>query len=355
MSDQEESNLRGALKALVPTIKAHRYEPITEEETKQWLIAPFLRALGWHPEDPSEVRYEYRANHQCNPVDYYLLVNGKVTLVIEAKRLGVKLDTGLAELFGNLGVAGGVHWCVLTDGDQYRVYRAAGNGSAADKLFFEVSISEDEDTTSKMLSLLARSSMAADPPLIEIEWQGRLLSSHAKMAIEEMLNGNDPALVDSVRRQHPEYAVSTVTAALARLVVEVQDRDPATLNESPPSIPPPDGEVSTASDIKRKRGRGYDVFANLVAQPIKRQDLIAEFVKLGFSAQTATSYISWAKIEIEPLPEKSKDGSELFANVFWFQIEAYKDNAGVVWLRKKPGRDFQDADGDTPFKDWVGR
>jgi hypothetical protein len=66
-----------------------------------------------------------------------------------------------------------------------------------------------------------------------------------------------------------------------------------------------------------------------------------------------------ARREKELMPDQEESnlraGSELFLNPFFFEIESYKDNAGVVWLRKEPGRDFQDADGDTPFKDWVGR
>ncbi|HEX4125625.1 MAG TPA: hypothetical protein VHY37_12930, partial [Tepidisphaeraceae bacterium] len=76
MSDQEKLDLQATIDALVPKILEHRHEQIPEEQTKQSLIAPVLTALGWHIHDSGEVRYEYRANPQCNPVDYGLMVHG---------------------------------------------------------------------------------------------------------------------------------------------------------------------------------------------------------------------------------------------------------------------------------------
>jgi len=355
MADHEDSNLRATIKLLAPKINAHRHQQITEEETKQWLIAPLLGAVGWHTDDPGEVRYEYKANHQCNPVDYHLLTGGKVRLVIEAKRLNLNLDTGLTQLFGNLGVAGGVNWCVLTDGNLYRVYRAAGDGNAEDKLFFEVSISGDEEAASKMLGLLSRSNMASDPPLIETEWHGRQVGRQAKIVLQEMLNGTDPALVNGICKRYPAHTASTVTAALARLVIEVKERSETVVHAAPNAGLPCNGDGSVDVGIKQARNNGYDVFTRLLAQPIKRQDLIAAFIKERFSSETATSYIAWAKRVVEPSPDL-ENGQQIFNNPFFFEIESYKDNAGVVWLRKKPGRDFRhQREGDTPFKDWVGR
>jgi len=51
-----------------------RGDHLSEQDTKAILIEPVLAALGWRLDDIADVRREYRAKPQDNPVDYALLV-----------------------------------------------------------------------------------------------------------------------------------------------------------------------------------------------------------------------------------------------------------------------------------------
>ena len=65
-----------------------RPHPTNEQETKQYLITPMLRCLGWDCEEADAVRLEFRYRPQDNPVDYALMLDGAPRLFVEAKSLG---------------------------------------------------------------------------------------------------------------------------------------------------------------------------------------------------------------------------------------------------------------------------
>jgi hypothetical protein len=101
-----------------------RGQTIGEQNTKAILIDPVLAALGWDLGDLDEVIREYRRKPQDNPVDYALAF-GQPVLFIEAKALGSDL---LPRRYASQVLAYasmvGVAWCLLTDGDEYRLYNS---------------------------------------------------------------------------------------------------------------------------------------------------------------------------------------------------------------------------------------
>ena len=73
---------------------AHRdYIKGHETRTRVLLIDPLLRELGWAPENPDEVQLEFKAAKRTP--DYALMVEGTAVAVIEAKRLGTNLGSGV--------------------------------------------------------------------------------------------------------------------------------------------------------------------------------------------------------------------------------------------------------------------
>ncbi|MFH0914816.1 MAG: type I restriction endonuclease [bacterium] len=144
--------------------------PVNEADTKRALIAPVLSALGWDMADLSEVRMEYRHTGRHNPVDYALLLQGVPLLFIEAKPLGTNVDDQACQAQAvNYAESAGVAWCVLTDGDKYRVYNArAPVPLAADKLFRAARVSDtgQEEHVLEALELLSREKLPswAGPP-----------------------------------------------------------------------------------------------------------------------------------------------------------------------------------------------
>ncbi len=103
----------------------NRKENIGEQNTKAALIDPLLFALGWEVEDIDEVSREYRRKPQDNPVDYALFMLRSPRLFVEAKDLGKDLSDRkwISQILGYATVVG-VEWCVLTNGDEYRLYNA---------------------------------------------------------------------------------------------------------------------------------------------------------------------------------------------------------------------------------------
>ena len=64
-----------------------------ETRTRLVLVDPLLRELGWNPENPDEVQVEFKL--ETGKADYVLMKDGKPVAVIEAKRLGNNLGSGV--------------------------------------------------------------------------------------------------------------------------------------------------------------------------------------------------------------------------------------------------------------------
>ena len=100
-----------------------RRENLTANETRtrNALIDPILGALDWNVSDPSLVTTEY--DLPSGRVDYALLgENSKVLAIIEAKRLGERLESHRGQLV-RYAYEARPAYAVLTDGDSWELYR----------------------------------------------------------------------------------------------------------------------------------------------------------------------------------------------------------------------------------------
>ena len=91
----------------------------SEALTRNALVDPLLRALGWDTEDPALAMPEYRLGSGF--ADYALLSGGKPAIVIEAKKLGTPLYSA-AEQSVTYCVNDGIRYFVATDGRKWDVY-----------------------------------------------------------------------------------------------------------------------------------------------------------------------------------------------------------------------------------------
>ena len=103
-----------------------------------------MQSLGWDVRDPDEVELEF-PTIDGKSVDYAPKINRKPVLFIEAKPLNdpltdVKFITQVVGYAANAGV----EWCILTNGNNYKVYRSTEKAEAPEKLLFEISIDEKE-------------------------------------------------------------------------------------------------------------------------------------------------------------------------------------------------------------------
>lgn len=101
-------------------LKDYEGKRISEENTKQWFINPFLQALGWDVSNPKIGSFEVVAGGGKR-ADIMLTKNKAVKIVIEAKKLGEPLQDHVGQLKGYFENCHA--WVgILTDGAEYRFY-----------------------------------------------------------------------------------------------------------------------------------------------------------------------------------------------------------------------------------------
>jgi predicted type IV restriction endonuclease len=98
----------------------------TEEATKNALVLPFIRALGYDVFNPTEVMPELTADYgtkKGEKVDYAIMRDGEPVILFECKRAGTNLATVHAsQLYRYFSVLGSVRFGVVTNGVEYRFH-----------------------------------------------------------------------------------------------------------------------------------------------------------------------------------------------------------------------------------------
>lgn len=223
MATTAESTLRSTLTKMrtrIAHLREHG-ERLSEQDTKTALINPVLAALGWRLDEFSEVRQEYRAKPQDNPVDYALLDFGRPCLFIEAKALGVALDRKCASQVVGYASTVGVDWCLLTNGDQYRLYKAHASVDVDEKLLRSVRLSDPDDEACSVgtLALIARDAMC--PPDLERLWKSQFVDRRVQATLDRLFGPEIEPLARLVRKHAGELTATEVRESLQRAQVHV--------------------------------------------------------------------------------------------------------------------------------------
>jgi hypothetical protein len=200
----------------------NRNENVGEQNTKAALIDPLLAALGWDVEDIDEVSREYRRKSQDNPVDYALFMLRSPRLFVEAKGLEKDLSDRkwISQVLGYATVVG-VEWCVLTNGDEYRLYNAHAPVDVEQKLFRVVRISESdqEEYALETLELLSKEKMGDN--LLNVLWKAHFIDRHVSRALGELLQNDDASLIRLIRKRTPELTPSEIRESLKRADIRI--------------------------------------------------------------------------------------------------------------------------------------
>lgn len=96
----------------------------TEEATKTSLVMPFFNILGYDVFNPNEFIPEFIADvgiKKGEKVDYAIAINGKITILIEAKAVKENLKKHDSQLFRYFGTSD-AKLAILTNGIDYRFY-----------------------------------------------------------------------------------------------------------------------------------------------------------------------------------------------------------------------------------------
>lgn len=133
----------------------------TEEATKNSMIMPFIRVLGYDPFDPLEVTPELVADvgtKKGEKVDYAILRDGKPIMLFECKKSGGDLNINHAsQLFRYFHVTD-ARFGVLTNGLVYRFFTDLEQPNRMDqKPFFEFNVLDFRERDVEELKKFAKS------------------------------------------------------------------------------------------------------------------------------------------------------------------------------------------------------
>ncbi len=238
MGDSTRQTLSEALLKVRRRIQQtrERREGIGEQNTKATLIDPILSALGWDIQELDEVSREYRRKPQDNPVDYALFLLRSPRLFVEAKALEKDLNDRrwASQILGYATVVG-VEWCVLTNGDEYRLYNSHAAVDVDEKLFRTVCISDptQEQHTLDTLELLSKDKMGEN--ILSVLWNAHFIDRNVGIALRDLLHNEDAGLVRLIRKKTPGLSPLEIKGALKRADIRI-DFPAVTLTPAPTVI-----------------------------------------------------------------------------------------------------------------------
>ena len=223
MNDQQ-SSLDATIRRLRAKIRdiQNRASTINEQNTKIAFINPLMVALGWDIENLDEVSCEYKKKPQDNPVDYALFLLRTPCLFVEAKSLGSNLSDRkwITQTLSYASVVG-VEWCVLTDGNEYKLYNAAALVDAEEKLFRTVSISDESQhqRTLETLQLLSKARMTEKG--LSVLWTAHFVDRRVKAALENLIKGQDGSLIRMLKKEIDGLSTSEIRNSLQRADIRI--------------------------------------------------------------------------------------------------------------------------------------
>jgi len=161
----------------------------TEEATKNALIMPFLHSvLGYDVFDPSEVVPEFTADtgtKKGEKVDYALMKDGEVQILIECKKLSEKLSTKHAsQLFRYFSVTN-ARVAILTNGCIYEFYTDLDAPNKMDeKPFLTLDLANLDEHIVPEIKKLTKSSFDVDS-IVDAAGELKYLSQIKKVLSEQ--------------------------------------------------------------------------------------------------------------------------------------------------------------------------
>ena len=285
--------------------RAQRRETsINEEDTKRVFITPLLQALGWDIQDLEEVKNEYRHRPQYNPVDYALFLLRTPCLYIEAKPLRASLSDHkwISQTIGYAASAG-VEWCILTNGDEYRLYNAHAPVEAEQKLFRSVKLSGDLAVAADTLALLTKDKMAEKR--LNVLWKAHFVDRRVKSSVLELVNSQDGSFIRLIHRKTSGLTQGDIRNSLKRADLQIDFPESAQIDVLPieSSTVSPE-RIPSETPLAKSRKRQYRctlsdlIKAGLLVPPVT---LHTKFKKQPFSSTIQSD----GSVEFQGEPYKS--------------------------------------------------
>lgn len=165
----------------------------TEEATKTSLIMPFFQILGYDVFNPNEFTPEYIADvgiKKGEKVDYAIILNNEVSILIEAKSLTEKLDKYDSQLFRYFGTTK-AKFAILTNGITYKFYTDLEKVNVMDMTpFLEINLEELKDGDIQELKKFHKENFDVSS-IFSAASDLKYLSQIKKVLKEEFINPSD--------------------------------------------------------------------------------------------------------------------------------------------------------------------
>lgn len=183
------------LSAMAAKIKQQSSAIVTEEATKNAFVMPFINnVLGYDVFDPTEVIPEFICDigtKKGEKIDYAILKNGEIQMLIECKKIGEPLNVNHAsQLFRYFHVTN-ARISILTNGQCYKFFTDLEAPNKMDeKPFLEIDLLDIDETVIPELKKLTKSAFDIDS-IISAAGELKYVSLIKKILHAQMSNPED--------------------------------------------------------------------------------------------------------------------------------------------------------------------
>jgi hypothetical protein len=158
------------IQELSESIPGIKQNILNEESTKNSLVLPFIKALGYNIFNPTEVMPEFTADvgvKKGEKVDYAICIDGKPALLFECKWCQSSLDDNCAAQLRRYFHVTEARIGVLTNGIKYQFYSDLDESNIMDdKPFMELDMEAVDTSLLKEVRKLAKTDFELDKMLL---------------------------------------------------------------------------------------------------------------------------------------------------------------------------------------------
>lgn len=165
----------------------------TEEATKTSIIMPFFQMMGYDVFNPKEFTPEYIADvgiKKGEKVDYAIVLNNELVMLIEAKSITEKLEKHDSQLFRYFGTSK-AKFAILTNGINYKFYTDLEKENVMDNTpFLDIDLEKISDNEIQELKKFQKENFNVDE-IFSTASDLKYLGMIKKVLKEEFANPSD--------------------------------------------------------------------------------------------------------------------------------------------------------------------
>lgn len=214
-------NLKETLEMLIKVVNENKDLIKNEESTKQFLILPFLRGLGYDTYSPQEVTPEFTADfHKKNEkVDYAISINREPKIFVEAKSMNTKINKSAPQLSRYFSTFPSVRLGILTNGLEYHFFTDLNDTNIMDsKPFFVFNITNYNEE--EFNHLIKFSKNLYDYETIKFLAESLMYSQSFKSVIKEIFENPNDNFIKFVIKERFTFKVTQQFINTARPLVQ---------------------------------------------------------------------------------------------------------------------------------------